>query len=111
MSRNIRIAIVAAAVPVALVVLASVVFAMDRASNGGEVLGTVAVAGADLGGLPETEAHEVLAELEQQLSSVPISVTVAGETFTLLPREVGFTIDIEQMLAEAMSNGREGGVL
>jgi len=35
---------------------------------------------------------------------------VACKTFTLLPSEVGFSIDVDQMLVEAMTNGREGGV-
>lgn len=110
MSRQLRIAIIAAAAPVALVVWATVVFAMDRASNSGEVLGTVGVAGADLGGLDEDEARAALAALEERMETIPITVTVAGKTFSLLPSEVGFGIDVEAMLAEAMTNGRTGGV-
>ena len=110
MSRQLRIALIAAAVPVALILWASAVFAMDRVSNGGEVLGNVTVAGADLGGLSEDEARDALLALEERLSTVPITVTVAGETFSLLPSEVGFSIDVETMLADAMRNGREGGV-
>ncbi|MCJ7726023.1 MAG: VanW family protein, partial [Acidimicrobiia bacterium] len=110
MSRQLRIAIIAAAVPVALIVWASVVFAMDRVSNGGEVLGTVDAAGADLGGLDQDEAQAALAALQEHMETIPITVTVADKTFSLLPSEVGFEIDVDVMLAEAMANGRNGGV-
>jgi len=110
MSRQLRIALIAVAVPITLLVWATAVFAMDRVSNGGEVLGSVTVAGADLGGLAEADARQELLELEERLSTVPISVTVAGETFSLLPSEIGFSIDVDSMLADAMVNGREGGV-
>jgi len=110
MSKQLRIALIAAAVPVALILWASAVFAMDRVSNSGEVLGTVAVSGTELGGLDEEEARQTLLELQEQLSAVPITVTVAEHTFTLLPSEVGFSIDVETMLGEAMANGRDGGV-
>ncbi|MCB2224076.1 MAG: VanW family protein [Actinobacteria bacterium] len=110
MSRSLRITLIAAAVPVAIVLWATGVFAMDRVSNSGEVLGTVTVAGTDLGGLDEDEARATLEGLQEQLSTMPISVTVAGQTFSLLPSEVGFQIDVDAMLTEAMANGRDGGV-
>ena len=110
MPRNLRITLIAVAVPITVVVWASVVFAMDRVSNGGEVLGIVSASGTQLGGLDEAEAHQALLDLEAELSSVPITVEVADKTFTLLPSEVDFSIDVDQMLAEAMTNGREGGV-
>jgi len=110
MPRHLRIILIAIAVPIALIVWASVVFAMDRVSNGGEVLGTVSAVGVELGGLDEEDAHQTLLDLETELSSLPITVEVVGKTFTLIPSEVEFSIDVDQMLAEAMTNGREGGV-
>ncbi|MBU1227816.1 MAG: VanW family protein [Actinobacteria bacterium] len=110
MSKQLRTTLIAIAVPVALIVWATAVFAMDRASNGGEVLGSVSVAGTDLGGLSEAEARRALLDLQERLSTDPITVTVAGDTFSLLPSEVGFSIDVESVLEEAMSHGRRGGV-
>jgi vancomycin resistance protein YoaR len=110
MSRNLRIILIAVAVPIAVIVWASVVFAMDRMSNGGEVLGSVSAVDIDLGGLDGEDAHQALLDLEAELSSLPITVEVAGKTFSLLPSEVGFSIDVDRMLAEAMTNGREGGM-
>jgi len=110
MPRQLRIILIAVAVPITVILWASVVFAMDRVSNGGEVLGTVSAVGVELGGLDQEEAHQALLDLETELSSLPITVEVADKTFTLLPSEVDFSIDVDQMLAEAMTNGREGGV-
>ncbi|MBU1227205.1 MAG: hypothetical protein KJ698_08355, partial [Actinobacteria bacterium] len=67
MSKQLRTTLIAVAVPVALIVWATAVFAMDRASNGGEVLGSVAVAGTDLGGLSEAEARRALLDLQERL--------------------------------------------
>ena len=110
MTKQFRIAVVAAAAPIALVLLATTVFALDRASNGGEILGEVTAAGTPLGGLTESEARQVLLGLEAHLASTPITVTVASQTFSLLPSEVGFGLDVEAMLAEATANGRNGSL-
>lgn len=110
MSRTARIALIAATVPIALALWASVVFAMDRASNGGEVLGAVTVADVDVSGLDRDEALAEILLLEYRMATTPVTVDVEGERFQLLPFRVGFDLDEEAMLDAAMANGREGAL-
>ncbi len=111
MPRSFRIAILIAALPVALVVWASVVYAMDRASNGGEVLGPVSVADIELGGLSEEAALQAIVDLETRLGALPVPVVIEGHEFDLLPSEIGFDIDEQALVSQAMEVGRTGGVM
>ena len=56
MRQVLRIALIVALVPVSLVLMVGIVFAVDRATNGGEVLGQVSVADRELGGLDRETA-------------------------------------------------------
>lgn len=111
MPRSLRIAIIIAALPVALVVWASVVYAMDRASNGGEILGPVSVADIELGGLSEEAALQAIADLEARLGALPVPVVIEDHEFELLPSDLGFDIDEQAVVSRAMEVGRTGGVL
>ena len=111
MPRNRRITIIAIAAPLTLWAWLGVVFALDRVANAGEVLGRVTVADTHLGGLTEDEARATIAQLHQRLANEPITVIVEGTEFTLLPREVGFWLDEEALLDQAMRAGRDGNVL
>ncbi len=110
MSRATRIGIIAVAAPLAVALCASVVFAMDRASNGGEILGGVTVGGVELSGLSEAQARRALQGLEANMRSDPLTFDVQGTRFQLLPSEIGFDLDEEALLAAALRNGREGGL-
>ena len=111
MPPSLRIAIIAAAIPTALLLWVSAVFAMDRASNDGEVLGRVTVAGVDLGGLDEQAAIAVIDGVEARLASDPIRVVIEDATFTLLPSELSYYIDTAAILDEALARGRDGGFM
>lgn len=111
MSRKLRIAIIATAVPIFLLLWVSVVFAMDRASNDGEVLGRVSVSGVELGGLDEGHARAAIGALEQHLASDPITVEIEDTTFTVLPSELSYNIDEEAIIDEALAHGRGGGFM
>ena len=102
-----RIAIIAALVPAGLVLLVGIVYGVDRSTNGGEILGRVSVAGVDLGGLGREDAAALMAEIEADLASAPIEVTVAGHKFSLLPSDVGYDLDTDAILAEAFAIGRD----
>jgi len=110
MSRAIRIGIIAVAALPAVALCGSAVFAMDRASNGGEVLGRVAVGGVELSGLSEAQARRALQELEADMSSNPLTFDVQGTRFQLRPSEIGFDLDDGALLSTALGNGREGGL-
>ena len=109
MSRNLRIAILVVAVPIVLLTWVSVVFAMDRASNDGEILGQVTVAGVDLGGLEVQAAQAAISRMETRLAAEPIDVVIDETTFTLLPSELSYRINEEAILEEALAHGRDGG--
>lgn len=111
MPRALRITLIAAAVPIALVVWVTAVFALDRASNDGEILGQVAVDGLPLGGLDIDEARSTMLGIEEALANEPIEVSVQDMVFTLLPRQVGYDIDEESVIDEAFANGRGGGFM
>ncbi|MFQ5948575.1 MAG: VanW family protein, partial [Acidimicrobiia bacterium] len=111
MSRNARTALIAVAVPITVLLLGTAVFAMDRATNGGEVLGNVIVEGVELGGFSEDEARQAILSLEDELATTPLVVMVADLSFTLDPAAVGLDLDEEVLVEEALAVGREGGIL
>jgi len=111
MTRSLRISIIVAAVPIVLLAWVSAVFAMDRASNDGEILGRVAVDGLPLGGLDADEARLSMLDIESTLATEPISVDIDGTVFTVLPRDVGYDIDETAIIDEALAHGRGGGFM
>jgi vancomycin resistance protein YoaR len=110
MRKFLRIAVLVVAVPISLALMVGVVFGIDRATNAGEVLGEVRAGEVDLGGLGEPDARAALRRFEHELAGRPVTALVAGHTFRLYPRTVGFDIDEEAMLAVAMEHGRTGGL-
>ncbi len=110
MPRVARIGIIAVAALVAVALCASVVFAMDRASNGGEILGGVTVGGVELSGLSKTQALRALQSLEAEMAANPLIFDVHGTRFQVRPADLGFDLDEETLLAGALRNGREGGL-
>ncbi len=111
MPPSLRIAFIAVVIPTALLLWVSAVFAMDRASNDGEVLGRVTVAGVDLGGLDEEAARAAIDGVEARLANDPITVVIQDSTFTVLPRELNYDIDTTIILDEALARGRDGGFI
>ena len=109
MPRSIRISIIAAAVPLILWGWAGFVFAMDRAADEGEVLGHVEIGGVQLAGLSRREAVAAVRSVEAEIGAEPITVTIEDTSFTLLPANVGFDLDEEALVDEAMRLGRGGG--
>jgi vancomycin resistance protein YoaR len=108
MPKALRIALIALLIPVGLALMVGIVFAADRLTRGGEVLGRVTVAGVELGGLSEADALAALTDLEDRLAGSPVPVTVDGHPFSLNPEEVGFEIDKAALVSQAMAQGREG---
>ena len=108
MSRTLRIALICLLVPVGLALMVGIVFASDRLTRGGEILGRVTVADVELGGLGEGDALATVRNLEERLAATPIPVIVADHRFSLYPSEVGLQIDETAIVAEAMGQGREG---
>ncbi|MFH1331073.1 MAG: VanW family protein [Actinomycetota bacterium] len=108
MPRPLRIALIAALVPVGLALLVGLAFTGDRLGNGGQVLGRVAVADIELGDLDAGDTLAALRRLEGRLVAARVPVTVAGRAFSLDPAAVSFEIDEATIAAQAMEQGREG---
>jgi vancomycin resistance protein YoaR len=110
MRRPVRITLISAAVPIALWMWLGVVFAMDRVSDGGEILGRVTIGDVEVGGMTANEARQAILGVEARLGAEGIPVRVQDTTFTLYPADVGFDIDEEAVIAQAMQVGRDGGL-
>lgn len=93
------------------VALVLFLFGIDRATNGGEILGDVTVNGVELGGLGEFEALDRVRAMEADLIGTPIPVVVAGRTFALDPIAIGLDIDEQSIVASALENGRTGNIV
>ncbi len=83
-------------------------YGISRWTAAGEVLGRVEVAGVQLGGLDYELAIAEVVGLEDELRAVTAQFKLNGETVSLNPAEVGFDIDEEAVVDEAMRLGREG---
>ena len=108
MPKALRIALIAAVVPVGAALLIGAAFLGDRMGNGGQVLGRALVAGVDLGDLSEEDVLATLGELEEHLRTTAVPVAVAGHDFALDPAAASFDIDTATIAARAMEQGREG---
>ena len=111
MPRILRILIIVALTPLALALLVTSVFAIDRAGDEGEIVANVSVLGVQLGGLTEAEARAALARLEYDIAVDPIPVQVGDQHVDLYPWELGYQIDEDALIEQAMSYGRSGGLM
>ena len=108
-SRQGRIAALVAAVPVALFLLVLSVYTVDRLMHSGEVLRGVEFAGRSLDGLDEDAVRNVVEEFESGLSGTPALFLVNDREFALNPVTIGFSLDTDAVIEEAMDVGRDGG--
>jgi vancomycin resistance protein YoaR len=96
-------------VPLAILALPLVVFFLDGRSE--TVARNVAVAGVELGGLSEEDALLAVRAYEQQLVTSEAVFVVSGTKYRLDPGDVALEIDEEAIVAEAMAQRKDGGVL
>ena len=80
-SRQGRIAAVAAAVPLALILLAFAVYTVDRFMHSGEALRGVEFAGVSLDGLSEEDVREAVESFEAGLTDTPALFSVNDRQF------------------------------
>lgn len=86
-------------------------YGLTRLLSQGEVMGRVEVAGTRIGGLDREQALTALVAVEDQLSSRPAILDIGGKLVSLQPPEVGFDMDSEAVVDEAMNVGRSGSHL
>jgi vancomycin resistance protein YoaR len=96
---------------VALFVVAFLTFGVDRFLHRGEALRGVEFVGESLEGLNEDGIRAVVGGFEDGLVATPALFTVNDREFALDPQTVGFSLDTDAVIAEAMSYGRTGGPL
>ncbi len=103
-----RSLLVIALIITSMMLMVGVVFALDRVTNGGEVLGSVVAGDIQLGGLHQDEVLDALTDLEHRLLTVPVTATAAGQEFALDPAAIDFDLDEWTVAAGAFEQGRRG---
>ena len=91
----------------AIVVLAIVV---DSALYYNKVHAGVSVSSVSLGGKTKAEATAALATYVQKAQSDPITLTSGDKSWPLNPADVGWKVNADQAVAEAMAATRNGNV-
>ena len=109
MSPRVRIALLTVA---GLIFTVLALFGASRWMRSGEILGSLTVAGheVELGSLTPIEAGEILAVIEQERSAEPLAVEIEGRSAAVVPDQLGFKLDVTEMIERAMARGREGGI-
>ncbi len=96
---------------VALFLVAGVVgLALYGFTHDDRVFEGVAVSGIEIGGMTSAEARSTIEREYIDYLAQPVLLTHNGETFTVVPSDVGVTLNLDATIAEAMSYGREGSV-
>jgi vancomycin resistance protein YoaR len=99
-----------AAAPVGLVILLVGSFTLDQVASAGEVARNVSAGGVALGGLGQEDAAAALRAYEDRLLA-PLDVRIKNTRFTLDPVDVGVGIDEKEIVAEAMRQRRDSGLI
>jgi len=73
------------------------------ASTATKILPGVTVGGVDVGGMTRDEAIRVVRERAEQTLYDQITVTAAGQTWTVTPASLGMTADVEAAVARAFA--------
>ncbi len=74
----------------------------------GQVLPNTSVAGIDLSGMTQTQVRDALATTVEARETDTVTFTFEGEEHVLVPRDVGFRIDVEATAESALGRGRSG---
>ncbi len=90
----------------------------DKANDGivaayvddGKIYGGVKALGIELGGMTKDDAYAwLLNESSQKVNGTQMQFTVNGQNYTLNGEQLGAHIEVEPLLEQAASYGREGG--
>jgi lipoprotein-anchoring transpeptidase ErfK/SrfK len=68
------------------------------------------VAGVDVGGLDTAQARALLRDRVVGALERPVRLTYGGHSFTVGPSQAGLRVDVDRMLAIALSDSRRGGL-
>lgn len=103
-----RATLLSALAPLLLAGLIAGAWAVDHARLEGKVARNVVVAGVPIGTLSPDDASEALTTLQEEFPNTPVVITAEGIQLESTIGELGFAVDTEKTLADALSLGREG---
>ncbi|MFX4263205.1 VanW family protein [Pelotomaculum propionicicum] len=106
-SNIIKIIIVSVIIVLPLVIFSSGFFA----SSSEKIYSGVEFMGTDLGGLNKEEGMAKLAETEKSFRAKRVALRYHGWSSTLLLNEVGFEINKEAVITEALNAGKQGSII
>ena len=111
MQRQARFGLALLAIPLVIVLLAVSAWAIDSASNSGQVPRNTTLAGRDIGTSTATEAREIVAEVATEMEGRAVVVTTDAGTFETTASEIGLEVDEEATVDAAMSADEEDASL
>ena len=96
------------AVPALLLLFPLSIYFMDSAAASDKVARNVSIAGIDVSRFTEAEATEAAEGYADELSGQQATVEVNGQSFPLDPMDVGFDVDTDGAVSEAMELRKDG---
>lgn len=99
-----------AAVPVLLLVTAAAAWLIDLGVHSGEVVRNVTLAGTPIGGLGEASVTELVEQVATGQEATAVEIRTPDKTITASAADLGFAVDVETTVDEAMEVGRDRGI-
>ena len=98
-------------VPLALLVVLVMTWAVDTAALGGQVMRNVELGDKPVGGLGEASLPGVLDGLDKSLVDRPVAVTTGDKTYRTTAGDLGLTLDEDATTKAALDAGRGDALL
>ncbi len=77
----------------------------------GTIYPGVTVGGVNVGGESTTDARRQLQQMSGRIASRTITVSAAGQSWTITPRQLGMQFNVDDLLRQAYALGREESIL
>lgn len=111
MQRQARFGLALLAIPLVIVILAVAAWAVDSASNSGQVPRNTELAGRQIGTSTATETREVVAEVATELEGRTVLITTDSGTVETTAGEIGLTLDEEATVEAALGADEDDATL
>ncbi len=102
MQRQARFGLALLVIPLVIVLLAVSAWAIDSASNSGQVPRNTVLLGDDIGGLSANATREQVAAASDELASRPVTITTDAGTLETTAGELGLTLDQDATVDAAL---------
>lgn len=106
-----RFATVAAIALAVLLGVSTAALAGLRLVHSQQILPGVSVEGVDLGGLSADDAVQRLRPLADEREADPVTLTWQEQEFVLAPADIGYHVDLDATVEQALQAGRDGGIV